>query len=151
MSSPVILHPCEPARFALSLAEARRHDGRIAAYVSPISVADAWIMATQGTRFLGIRSHADSEPYYSAGAYVTADGYFGGLFSRVPGYGSALIVRAVELGATHLDCLGDGLAGLYARHGFSETFRAPWDDAQAPDDWNTRPERPDYIEMRLDK
>mgnify|MGYP000860331296 CR=1 FL=1 len=144
---PYPVYSGNPERFAVSLAKARRHDGRIAAYVSGVSPEDALRMAAKDTRFLVIQPCTDSGFYYPAGAYLTADGYLGGLYSRRPGYGSQIVAKAVELGARKLDCLGDDLAALYERHGFRETFRAPWDDSQAPADWNDRPERPDYIEM----
>ena len=146
--SPYPVEAGSPERFAVSLAIARRHDGRIAAYVSEITPEDARRMASQGTQFLVIDPYTDAEAYYPAGAYLTADGYFGGLYSRVPGYGSAIVKKAVELGAAKLDCLGDDLASLYRRHGFRETFRAPWDEELKPDFWPEGFGQPDYIEMR---
>lgn len=142
-------HPVEadPERFAVSLARARRHDGRIAAYVSEITPEDARRMASHGTRFMAVEPYNASCYYYPAAGYLTASGYFGGLYSRVPGYGSAIVKKAVELGAVKLDCLGDDLASLYKRHGFRETFRAPWDAALAPPEWPESFGKPDYIEM----
>ena len=55
-------------------------------------------------------------------------------------------------GAQVLSCF-DTLAkfsNLYERHGFRETFRAPWDDNLAPLHWNyAKWGRPDYVEMSL--
>lgn len=146
--SPYPVESGSPERFAVSLARARRHDGRIAAYVSEITPEDARRMASQGTQFLVIDPYTDAEAYYPAGAYLTADGYLGGLYSRRPGYGSQIVAKAVELGARKLDCLGDELADLYRRHGFEETFRAGWDEELKPELWQASYGKPDYIEMR---
>lgn len=86
------------------------------------------------------------------GGFALIGGELASLFS-LPGarYGDLLVQQAVELGATKLSCFDavGKLPALYGRHGFKETFRAPWDDSLAPrnwsyDDWG----RPDYVEMK---
>ena len=133
-----------PEQYALAFAHAANRDDRIPAYLSHVSPESARAMATAGAQFLAVSGFGPCP----AAAYLRADGYFGGLFSLIPGYGSQIVGRAVELGARKLDCLGDDLAGLYARHGFREIFRAPWDDKQAPELWLPEYGKPDYIEMR---
>jgi hypothetical protein len=67
-------------------------------------------------------------------------------------HGDMLVSRSIAEGARFLsffDTLGK-LSNLYGRHGFKETFRAPWDATLAPPLWNyERWGRPNYVEMRL--
>lgn len=102
------------------------------------------------------------EEYQQKGAtiFLTADGQGGfalmqgelaSLFSLPSAhYGDVLVRGAVERGASKLSCYDTRgkLPSLYGRHGFNETFRALWDDAFAPRNWNFAAwGRPDYVEM----
>lgn len=140
-------HAIAPEDYAEGIAYARRQSGRIRAYVSPVTESEAVRMAGEGTRFVAIDAGMTA-PLWIAAAYVRDDGYLGGLYSLEPGLGSTVLDAVVAcFGAVKLDCLGDGLADRYGQWGFVETFRARWDDDQAPADWSPDYGTPDYIEM----
>ena len=85
------------------------------------------------------------------GGFALIHGELASLFS-LPGahYGDMLVREAVERGASKLSCYDTRgkLPSLYGRHGFTETFRASWDDAFAPKHWKFAAwGRPDYVEM----
>ena len=103
--------------------------------------------------FRGFLAQYSLEEYVMKGAriFLTYDNLGG--FSLPGGHhGDMLVSRAIEEGAQVLSCF-DTLAkfsNLYERHGFRETFRAPWDDNLAPLHWNyAKWGRPDYVEMSL--
>lgn len=65
--------------------------------------------------------------------------------------GQEIILKGIELGATIVSCFDNQgrLPKLYESFGFSEYSRIPWDEAQAPAEWNyQRFGRPDVIYMR---
>jgi hypothetical protein len=85
------------------------------------------------------------------GGFALMQGELASLFS-LPGahYGDMLVREAVQRGASKLSCYDTRgkLPSLYGRHGFTETFRASWDDEFAPKNWNFAAwGRPDYVEM----
>lgn len=139
--------PIGPHAYANGLAAARKTSPLIRAHVGALSPGECRRMAGRGTVFIGVDLGALHSRIVAA-AYVTADGYLGGVFSTRPGYGSDVIECAtLHYGARRLDCLGDRLADLYAEHGFEETLRSPFDPARASRDWLPVFGEPDYIEM----
>lgn len=85
------------------------------------------------------------------GGVALINGELGSLFS-LPGarYGDMLVEFAIKQGAYKLSCFDTGgkLPSFYHRHGFTETSRAPWNDAYAPKTWDYSVwGRPDYVEM----
>lgn len=86
-----------------------------------------------------------------AGALVTADGDIEAVFknpqSGAKGAGSSLLLNAVNNGGTKLDCYGDRLVNLYAKHGFEPVARVPWNPEYAPAGWTYGPQ--DVFVMKL--
>lgn len=85
------------------------------------------------------------------GGFAIIGAELASLFS-LPGahYGDRLVAGAIERGVSKLSCFDSKgkLLALYGRHGFYETFRAQFDDALAPKDWDYAAwGRPDYVEM----
>lgn len=74
-----------------------------------------------------------------SGYGVTDEGTLVAVFSLIPGRGDALVLSAIENGATNLDCFDGYLPTLYGRHGFTETGRVP----------NWTPGAPDVVFMSL--
>lgn len=75
------------------------------------------------------------------------------LFS-LPGadLGNMLITLAKDHGAEYLSCYdtNNKLTSMYARHGFQEVRRVPWNENLAPEGWNYNLwGRPDFVEMSL--
>lgn len=75
------------------------------------------------------------------------------LFS-LPGanLGNMLVVLAKLHGAECLSCYdtNNKLTSMYARHGFQETLRVPWNETLAPRGWDYNTwGTPDFVEMRL--
>jgi hypothetical protein len=84
-----------------------------------------------------------AKPYVSpdnlSGVIVTRDGEIIGLWSATRGRGDDLVRTALYAGGHRLDCFDGYLPALYARHGFTETHRAPNWTAGGPDVvWMTR-------------
>ncbi len=80
--------------------------------------------------------------------FALRDGEIVNLFSYgAPGDGALALRDAVERGADRLDCFDGFLPAFYARHGFRETGRVPWDDQYAPSAWNPADGRPDVVYM----
>lgn len=86
-----------------------------------------------------------------AGALVTADGDIEAVFknpqSGAKGAGGSLLLNAVNNGGTKLDCYGDRLVNLYAKHGFEPVARVPWNPEYAPAGWTYGPQ--DVFVMKL--
>ncbi|MDY5007047.1 hypothetical protein [Candidatus Allofournierella merdipullorum] len=86
-----------------------------------------------------------------AGALVTADGDIEAVFknprSSARGAGSSLLMSSINNGGNKLDCYGDGLVNLYAKHGFEPVARVPWNPEYAPDGWTYGPK--DVYVMKL--
>ncbi len=86
-----------------------------------------------------------------AGALVTADGDIEAVFknprSTARGAGSSLLMSSINNGGNKLDCYGDGLVNLYAKHGFEPVARVPWNPEYAPDGWTYGPK--DVYVMKL--
>ena len=64
-----------------------------------------------------------------------------------------LIPRAIQAGATRLDAFEGFLTEAYAKHGFVEVDRVPWDDKFTPEGWDKKTQgTPDvgYMELRED-
>ena len=55
---------------------------------------------------------------------------------NLPGASMALMRLAIEQGGRQLDCFDTNLPGLYAKHGFRIVSRLPWDESQAPGNWD---------------
>lgn len=74
----------------------------------------------------------------SAGYALKPDGDVVSAFSagRHKGVAQNILLHAVEQGGTKLDAFDTVLPDLYSTMGFRESGRLPWDDAQAPDEWN---------------
>lgn len=71
----------------------------------------------------------------TSGFALKPDGDMVSLFSR-GGDGHAALELGIVHGATKLDCFDTVLPHLYAKHGFVETARLPWNDEHAPADWD---------------
>ena len=74
----------------------------------------------------------------SAGYALKPDGDVVSAFSagKHKGVAQNILLHAVEQGGTKLDAFDTVLPDLYSTMGFRESGRLPWDDAQAPDEWN---------------
>ncbi len=87
------------------------------------------------------------------GGYGLKDGELISVFSLGgTRLGPALVHDAIIRGARKLECLDahNHLSRFYARVGFIEIQRIPWDDQYAPADWNyARFGRPDLVFMEL--
>lgn len=104
-----------------------------------------------GTKFYWARLQGD------AGFAITPKGELVSLYKgryalnmgvRITGKG--LVLEALELGATHLDCFDGYLTKLYASCGFEEVTRLERDDQYAPDGWGYDAlGRPDVVYMAL--
>lgn len=85
-----------------------------------------------------------------SGYVVLNNGYLMSVFSGARGRLPDMMKSAIADGATHLDCLGAGLAKKYYKAGFHITAQFPFDPAQAPKGWNVRDNgSPHYVEMSL--
>lgn len=60
-----------------------------------------------------------------------------------------IMPSAIQDGATKLDCFEGFLSEAYAKHGFVEVKREPWDQEKAPAHWNEAHGTPDLIYMEL--
>ena len=61
-----------------------------------------------------------------------------------------MLREAIRLGGSKLDCFDGYLPKFYARNGFQETKREPWNDDFAPADWDYETMgRPDIVFMAL--
>lgn len=87
-------------------------------YSEQIRNATSEFLGERGTRYF-----LWSDGFESAGFAIRSDGELVYVFSTVKGKGAELVARAVELGATYLDCFDGYLPSLYARHGFVEIRR----------------------------
>jgi hypothetical protein len=67
------------------------------------------------------------------------------------GSGLAMLAHAVEsMGVNYVECFGGTLNTFYARLGFVEDTRTPFNAEYAPPDWNyERDDHPDYVTMKL--
>ena len=86
-----------------------------------------------------------------AGALVTANGDIEAVFknpqSRAKRAGSSLLLNAINNGGTKLDCYGQELVNLYAKHGFEPVAKVAWNPAYAPEGWTYGPQ--DVFVMKL--
>lgn len=57
------------------------------------------------------------------GGFIVLYGELKALWCDMPGLGGELIRKAIELGATHLNCFDGPLVGLYSQFGFKVTAR----------------------------
>jgi hypothetical protein len=70
--------------------------------------------------------------------------------SNVKGAMGTLIPAAIKAGANQLEAFDGFLTEQYAKYGFVEVDRIKWDDAYAPDGWDTQTQgRPDVVVMKL--
>lgn len=86
-----------------------------------------------------------------AGFAIKDDGDIVSVFANPAGPRGRLPVlmqAAVAAGGRKLDAFDAGLPQMYAKHGFVETGRMPWDDRYAPDGWDyAKFGRPDVVFM----
>ena len=69
--------------------------------------------------------------------------------STVKGF-ETLVPTAIKAGARELEAFDGVLTENYAKYGFVETGRVPWDDAFAPEGWDYETQgRPDLVSMEL--
>lgn len=81
---------------------------------------------TEGTRYFIGNGNGLLDPRWY-GYAIRPDGELVYVFSEVKGRGAALVLDAIERGATHLDCFDGYLVTLYSRHGFRVVKRvANW-------------------------
>ena len=76
---------------------------------------------------------------HTAGYFVDPDGQVGGVFATPdaqPGVGKAMMVHAIQNGGTYLFHFDGFLTDYYARFGFRPFASLPWDQSQAPTNWN---------------
>ena len=97
--------------FAMAYRLARKYNKRICNNTS-VEVPE------NGTYFLYFNSLC--EPM---GFVISPDGELTNLFSEGKGHGDYLVSRALQRGATHLDCFDGYLVELYNKHGFEEYKR----------------------------
>ena len=84
----------------------------------------------------------------NVGFALTPDGDMINVFNNSDrkGAGQEAVILAIAEGAKTTDCIGDGLAEIYNRYGFTEKSRAEFDETQAPEGWNYDTDgRPDII------
>jgi len=79
-------------------------------------------------------------PNISAGFFIRADGYAGGLYnnSGIPNIGDKLIPVMMELGK-FMDHFDGPLSYLYDRYNIPVINHAIWDDEEAPFGWKYKP------------
>jgi hypothetical protein len=89
------------------------------------------------------------DPTGKLGAAVSPEGDIQSVFnnSGIKGAGGAAIEAAKAAGGKTLDAFDPVLPGIYKKHGFVETGRAPFDPAQAPPGWKNG--TPDVVFMKL--
>lgn len=109
--------------FAEAFNGARRLDTRIMAATSPFEHVDGTTYRLTDDGLSGYAVRPDGELVY--------------VFSLVRGRGDEIVTRAIQNGATYLDCFDGHLVTLYGRHGFVEVKREP----------NWTPGGPDVVYM----
>ena len=68
------------------------------------------------------------------------------------GSGRRMLAHLVANGARRLDCIGEGLRGVYESAGFRVTDTITWDDTQAPGGWDyERNGRPNLYVMEIER
>ena len=76
----------------------------------------------------------------SAGAYVKADGYMGGMFkspdSELKGVSNPLQKARVENGGKYFDAYGTELEDIYVKNGFKPVARVKFNPEYAPEGWD---------------
>ena len=129
--------PGAEADFDSTLARSRA--GERGAYLSDTPAAE---LVADGYRlFMG---GPDDAVHYA----LHESGDFGYFASRTKGDGRAALAQAITEGARTLDAFDGGLIRYYEQSGFREVARTPWDDAQAPKNWNLKRDgRPDIVHM----
>ena len=85
--------------------------------------------------------------------FAIQDGYLMSVFkdpeSTIKGF-KTLMPAAIKAGAVTLDAFEGPLTENYAKYGFEEISRVPWDDQYAPEGWNYETQgRPDLVKMKL--
>lgn len=142
ISSPEGFAEVAPSMFHDAVSAFAKAKPAEARFLTPHSVEE---MVGDGTKtFLS----ADQKTGYA----IHPSGDLRNVFNHgVKGNGSRAVQDALKNGATKLDALdtdGGGLSKFYGKAGFKETFRAPYDPAQAPPGWDESVQgRPDYVEM----
>ena len=72
----------------------------------------------------------------TSGFAVKEDGDIVSVFSAGGGAVHSMLALAVQQGGKKLDCFDTVLPRIYAKNGFVETGRVPWDDQYKPPDWS---------------
>lgn len=91
--------------------------------------------------------YMDTELMYGYGLWYRPDSHtveLFGVWSMGGGKLPEIMEHATARGANYLSCLGDGLRDMYAEHGFTVSFSAPFNPALAPDGIEGEPT---YYEM----
>ena len=136
-AEPLTLHP--------ALAEAIDLIAEVAADHPTVSPVEPYADMTDRTL---VTAHFEDGSIIGAGI-VDADGHISSLVSTVPGVGTDILDRLIELGGDHLDCYDvPWLQRLYTSRGFKVTERYEWDQELAPSNWPLRLGTPDYVFMR---
>lgn len=136
---PVRFRKVRPSEYAAARAAASRQWN-----FSPVVSAEGWYDRFPRDFYL---SHCGTAGYHIQLPY----GEIGGVFNLGirPGIGADAVRHAIDNGGFCLDCYEGFLPGYYARFGFRECGRFPFDPTMAPYPWDRANGTPDVIYMSL--
>ena len=136
--------PASPGRYKAAFERAFPAGSKYSAFVTHYTTEElshmTLLLANDGQTGQAIHDHGDGR--IEATALFNTDG---------KGEGIALLNRAImEDGVNYLECYAPYLPQAYAKLGFAETGRYPFDPKQAAADWNYQDfGTPDYVTMAL--
>lgn len=122
-----IIHELEPAKGA-------SHFHRAISKAKAASPYGAAVYVYKPKEYAGFRLFLDAAG--TSGFAVKEDGDIVSVFSAGGGAVHSMLALAVQQGGKKLDCFDTVLPRIYAKNGFVETGRVPWDDQYKPPDWS---------------